>query len=97
MELASRRMPRVKATQLRELYKRVKGEFNGLVGDEMKCLFVCLFVSGAYKKYMDLVGGAIGIDACATLRRGNKIFSIDDKTPLIHFLSDSEVRGWTWL
>ena len=29
--------------------------------------------------------------ACAALRRGNKIFSIDDNTPLIHFLSDSEV------
>ena len=41
---------------------------------------------------MELVGGAIGMDAHATLRQDNKIFSIDDKIPLIHFLSDSKVR-----
>ena len=44
-----------------------------------------------YAEYVDLVGGAIGMGACAALRRGNKIFVIDDDTPLIHFLSDSEV------
>ena len=36
---------------------------------------------------MKLIGGAIGAGACAALRQENKIDTIDDDTPLLHFLS----------
>ena len=44
-----------------------------------------------YKLYVDMVGGAIGQGACAALRRGNKVYQLDDDMPFIHFLSESEV------
>ena len=44
-------------------------------------------VKDNYNRYVELVGGAIGAGACAAVRRGNKIFTIDDEIPLIHFLS----------
>ena len=46
--------------------------------------FLC---AAGYNKYVELIGGAIGEGACAAVRRGNKIYSIDDDIPLIHFLS----------
>ena len=36
---------------------------------------------------MKLIGGTIGAGACAALRQENKIDTIDDDTPLLHFLS----------
>ena len=47
---------------------------------------------GLYNKYVELVGGAIGQGACAAVRRGNRIYTIEDDLPLIHFLSDSKVH-----
>ena len=49
-------------------------------------------IIGLYNKYVELVGGAIGQGACAAVRRGNRIYTIEDDLPLIHFLSDSKVR-----
>ena len=40
---------------------------------------------------MDMVGGAIGQGACAALRRGNKVYQLEDDMPFIHFLSEAEV------
>ena len=44
-----------------------------------------------YKLYVDMVGGAIGQGACAALRRGNKVYQMEDDMPFIHFLSEAEV------
>ena len=52
----------------------------------------CAFNVGLYNRYVELVGGAIGQGACAAVRRGNRIYVIEDDLPLIHFLSDSEVN-----
>lgn len=50
-----------------------------------------LYLIDEYNLYVELVGGAIGQGACAAVRRGNRIYTIADDLPLIHFLSDSEV------
>ena len=39
---------------------------------------------------MELIGGAIGAGACAAVRQGNKIFTIADDIPLLHFLSGEQ-------
>ena len=44
-------------------------------------------VKKKYNRYVTLIGGAIGAGACAAVRRGNKIFTISDEIPLIHFLT----------
>lgn len=43
--------------------------------------------TAGYNHYVELIGGAIGVGACAAVRRGNKIYTIDDDIPLLHFLS----------
>ena len=80
-------MPHDMGDELRDLFKRVKGQF---VCVRVLVIYPVLVTAG-YAVYVDLVGGAIGMGACAALRRGNKIFTIDERTPLVHFLSDSEV------
>jgi hypothetical protein len=50
-------------------------------------------VKDNYNRYVQLVGGAIGQGACAAVRRGNKIYTLDDDLPFIHFLSDSQDEG----
>ncbi len=40
-----------------------------------------------YNSYVELIGGAIGAGACAMVRQGNKIFTIADDIPVLHFLS----------
>lgn len=48
-----------------------------------------------YNAYLELIGGAIGVGACAAVRRGNKIYTIADDVPLLHFLSGQLVgRRW---
>lgn len=44
-----------------------------------------------YNNYVELIGGAIGAGACAAVRRGNKIFTIADDIPLLHFLTGKDV------
>ena len=36
---------------------------------------------------MKLIGGVLGARACAALQQGNKIQTIADDIPLLHFLS----------
>lgn len=44
-----------------------------------------------YNRYVELIGGAIGAGACAAVRRGNKIFTIADDIPLLHFLTGTVI------
>ena len=44
-------------------------------------------VKEQYNNYVKLIGGAIGVGACAAVRRGNKIHVIDDGMPILHFLT----------
>ena len=46
-----------------------------------------------YNHYVELIGGAIGAGACAAVRQGNRIFTIADDIPLLHFLTGE----WAWL
>ena len=60
-----------------------------MVYDGMKLLpcehiYTC---TDGYNQYVKLIGGAIGAGACAALRQENKIDTITDDTPLLHFLS----------
>ncbi len=47
-------------------------------------------VKRGYNDYVELIGGAIGAGACAALKHGNKIYTINDDVPLLHFLTG----GW---
>ena len=68
-----------------DLYNKVKGQLHTLF------VTFSVYLIDQYNKYVELVGGAIGQGACAAVRRGNRIYTIADDLPLIHFLSDSEV------
>ncbi|CAI8040342.1 hypothetical protein GBAR_LOCUS22485 [Geodia barretti] len=55
-------------------------------------------VKEGYNEYVELIGRSIGIGACAAVQRGNAIYTIEDHTPLLHFLSDGEDEaGNDWL
>ena len=55
------------------------------LGDHIRNLYERVKIN--YNLYVDLIGGAIGAGACAAVRRGNKIFTISDDIPLLHFLT----------
>ena len=40
-----------------------------------------------YNAYVEAIGHAIGAGACVAVRRGNKVYTIADDMPLLHFLS----------
>ena len=44
-------------------------------------------VKKGYNGYVEMIGGAIGAGACAALKQGNKIYTIADDVPLLHFLT----------
>lgn len=44
-------------------------------------------VKKGYNDYVELLGGAIGAGACAALRQGNRVYTIEDDIPLLHFIS----------
>ena len=44
-------------------------------------------VKKGYNEYVEMIGGAIGAGACAALKQGNKIYTIADDVPLLHFLT----------
>ena len=50
-------------------------------------------VKKGYNEYVDLIGGVIGAGACAALKQGNKIFTIEDDIPLLHFLTGKSCMG----
>jgi len=54
------------------------------------CTLTCV---DGYNKYVELLGGAIGAGACAALRQGNKVYTIADDIPLLHFLSGRIMIG----
>ena len=45
------------------------------------------FLKAKYNKYVELIGGAIGAGACAAVKRGDKVYTIADDVPLLHFLT----------
>ena len=45
------------------------------------------FLKTKYNKYVELIGGAIGAGACAAVKRGDKVYTIADDVPLLHFLT----------
>ena len=89
------------AQRLQHLFARVKSKITALYTSpwhysvnimpeklviSVYKVYVYKFAVG-YNRYVDLIGGAIGVGACAAVRRGNKIHTIDDDIPLLHFLS----------
>ena len=44
-------------------------------------------VKNEYNKYVEVIGGAIGAGACAAVKRGEKVYTISDEIPLLHFLT----------
>ena len=44
-------------------------------------------VKKGYNDYVEMIGGAIGAGACAALKQGNRIYTIADDIPLLHFLT----------
>ena len=44
-------------------------------------------VKKGYNDYVDLIGGAIGAGACAAIKQGNRVYTIADDIPLLHFLT----------
>ncbi len=44
-------------------------------------------VKRGYNDYVELIGGAIGAGACAALKQGNRIYTIADDVPILHFLT----------
>lgn len=44
-------------------------------------------VKKGYNDYVDLIGGAIGAGACAAIKKGNRVYTIADDIPLLHFLT----------
>ena len=55
------------------------------VGDHIRNLYEGVKIQ--YNRYVELIGGAIGAGACAAVRRGNRVFTIADDIPLLHFLT----------
>lgn len=44
-------------------------------------------VMKGYNDYVELIGGAIGAGACAAIKKGNRVYTIADDIPLLHFLT----------
>ena len=55
------------------------------MGDHLFNLYK--FIKANYNKYVQLIGGAIGAKACATIKRGDKVYTIADDVPLLYFLT----------
>lgn len=55
------------------------------MGDHLSKLYER--VKAGYNSYVEIIGGAIGAGACAAVKRGEKIYTISDDIPLLHFLT----------
>jgi hypothetical protein len=78
------------------IIERVTRKYSTDMKNHWKQLFSR--VKEGYNEYVDLIGKSIGIGACAAVQRGNAIYTIEDHTPLLHFLSDGEEEaGNDWL
>ena len=76
-----------KATTLpiRRVVELATKRYNQDMGDHLLRLYEFLKVN--YNKYVELIGGAIGAGACAAVKRGDKVYTIADDVPLLHFLT----------
>ena len=93
MKLVARRRSTKEKEHLLNLYSKVKGQCHALKLMFLGVIFhvhICTCADG-YNLYMELIGGAIGMKAYAELRQGNKVFTIADDSPLLHFLSGEPV------
>lgn len=54
-------------------------------------------VKRGYNDYVELIGGAIGAGACAALKQGNRIYTIADDVPILHFLTGECVGLCVWV
>ena len=68
--------------QVMELVTR---RYSKEMGGHLKALYDRLKIG--YNKYVELIGGAIGAGACAAVKQGNKVYTIADDIPLLHFLT----------
>ena len=59
--------------------------YNKSMGKELLDLYE--FVKTNYNQYIEQIGGAIGAGACAAIKRGDKVYTIEDDVPVLHFLS----------
>ncbi len=66
-----------------------------LQGSALRWLFGCIsdMYVGGYNHYVRVIGGAIGVGACANVRRENPLNGISDSTNVLHFLSETEEEG----
>ena len=76
-----------KATTLpiRRVVELATKRYNKDMGDYLVKLYD--FLKANYNKYVELIGGAIGAGACAAVKRGDKVYTIADDVPLLHFLT----------
>lgn len=80
-----------KATTLpiRRVVELATKRYNRDMGEHLVRLYEFLKVN--YNKYVELIGGAIGAGACAAVKRGEKVYTIADDIPLLHFLTGEVV------
>ena len=80
-----------KATTLpiRRVVELATKRYNKDMGDHLVRLYDFLKVN--YNKYVELIGGAIGAGACAAVKRGDKVYTIADDIPLLHFLTGEAI------
>ena len=45
-----------------------------------------------YNEYIEQIGRAIGAGACAANKRENKVFTISDEVPLLHYLTGEYLK-----
>ena len=76
-----------KATTLpiRRVVELATKRYDKVTGDHLLNLYD--FLKTKYNKYVELIGGAIGAGACAAVKRGDKVYTIADDVPLLHFLT----------
>eukprot|EP00731_Ephydatia_muelleri_P026790 Em0018g890a len=88
-----------KATELKigQVVERAVERYSKDFGKHVKELYEMVKVG--YNAYVETIGHAIGAGACVAVRRGNKLYTIADDMPLLHFLSDTpeEEEGNDWL
>ena len=70
---------------IRRVVELATKRYNQQMGDHLLNLYT--FLKNNYNKYVELIGGAIGAGACAAVKRGDKVYTIADDVPLLHFLT----------
>ena len=76
---------RATAISIKRVVQLVAKRYGSPMGDYILALYDR--VKKGYNGYVEMIGGAIGAGACAALKQGNKIYTIADDVPLLHFLT----------